>query len=491
MGYVTKEMIDRAKEMDLLTYLQTYEPQELVHFGGSTYCTREHDSLKISNGKWCWFSRGIGGKTALDYLIKVKELPFTEAVERIVGRAAERPSVFHARAQPEKPKTLLLPPESNSNTRVIAYLKSRGIDGGLIEQCIRSGQLYESLPYHNAVFVGMDRDGTPRYACLRGIGTDFKGEATGSDKRFSFALPATGESRMLCVFESAIDLLSYATMAQAGGLSWRSQHLQDMGEKRVALFALIPDSDTSFNFLVSILYQQLFQQLFDSADHKHGGSLPVPVHFLMDEFANISLPNDFEIKLSTMRSRNVFVSIILQNIAQLKALFEKQWESILGNCDELLYLGGNEQGSHKYISELLGKATIDTNTYGRSSGRNGNYSTNYQITGRELMTPDEVRMLDNGKALLFIRGELPVCDDKFDIMTHPLVSHTPDGGAPPYIHGSAEYAIAAITIHDRLLPTDPVAVPSENETQYELLSNEELEAIYELEEKPNEASQKH
>ena len=268
-------------------------------------------------------------------------------------------------------------------------------------------------------------------------------------------------------------------------------NLQDMGEKRVALFALISDSDTSFNFLVSVLYQQLFQQLFDSADHKHGGSLPVPVHFLMDEFANISLPEDFDKKLSTMRSRNVFVSIILQNIAQLKTLFEKQWESILGNCDELLYLGGNEQGSHKYISELLGKATIDTNTYGRSSGRNGNYSTNYQITGRELMTPDEVRMLDNGKALLFIRGELPVCDDKFDIMTHPLVSHTPDGGALPYIHGSAEYAIAAITIHDRLLPTDPVAVPSENETQYELLSNEELEAIYELEEKPNEASQKH
>lgn len=268
-------------------------------------------------------------------------------------------------------------------------------------------------------------------------------------------------------------------------------NLQDMGEKRVALFALISDSDTSFNFLVSVLYQQLFQQLFDSADHKHGGSLPVPVHFLMDEFANISLPEDFDKKLSTMRSRNVFVSIILQNITQLKALFEKQWESILGNCDELLYLGGNAQGSHKYISELLGKATIDTNTYGRSSGRNGNYSTNYQITGRELMTPDEVRMLDNGKALLFIRGELPVCDDKFDIMTHPLVSYTPDGGAPPYIHGSAEYAIAAITIHDRLLPTDPVAVPSENETQYELLSNEELEAIYELEEKPNEASQKH
>ena len=256
-------------------------------------------------------------------------------------------------------------------------------------------------------------------------------------------------------------------------------HLQDMGEKRVALFALIPDSDTSFNFLVSILYQQLFQQLFDSADHKHGGSLPVPVHFLMDEFANISLPNDFEIKLSTMRSRNVFVSIILQNIAQLKALFEKQWESVLGNCDELLYLGGNEQGSHKYISELLGKATIDTNTYGKSSGRNGNYSTNYQIAGRELMTPDEVRMLDNRKALLFIRGELPVCDDKFDILTHPLVSRTPDGGGLPYVHGGTEQAVASIRVDGwQWGPDEEIPAADLSEQKFELLSSEELEAIF-------------
>lgn len=256
-------------------------------------------------------------------------------------------------------------------------------------------------------------------------------------------------------------------------------YLQDMGEKRVALFALIPDSDTSFNFLVSILYQQLFQQLFDSADHKHGGSLPVPVHFLMDEFANISLPNDFEIKLSTMRSRNVFVSIILQNIAQLKALFEKQWESVLGNCDELLYLGGNEQGSHKYISELLGKATIDTNTYGKSSGRNGNYSTNYQITGRELMTPDEVRMLDNRKALLFIRGELPVCDDKFDILTHPLVSRTPDGGGLPYVHGGTEQAVASIRVDGwQWGPDEEIPAADLSEQKFELLSSEELEAIF-------------
>ena len=265
-------------------------------------------------------------------------------------------------------------------------------------------------------------------------------------------------------------------------------HLQDMGEKRVALFALIPDSDTSFNFLVSILYQQLFQQLFDSADHKHGGSLPVPVHFLMDEFANISLPNDFEIKLSTMRSRNVFVSIILQNIAQLKALFEKQWESVLGNCDELLYLGGNEQGSHKYISELLGKATIDTNTYGKSSGRNGNYSTNYQITGRELMTPDEVRMLDNRKALLFIRGELPVCDDKFDILTHPLVSRTPDGGGLPYVHGGTEQAVASIRVDGwQWGPDEEIPAADLSERKFELLSSEELEAIF-MEEHYDEAS---
>ena len=184
--------------------------------------------------------------------------------------------------------------------------------------------------------------------------------------------------------------------------------LPSLGEKKVALFAIIPDNDTSFNFLVSVLYTQLFQQLFYLADYKYGGSLPVHVHFVMDEFANVSLPDDFDKILSVMRSREVSVSIILQNLAQLKALFEKQWESIVGNCDEFLYLGGNEQSTHKYVSELLGKETIDTNTYGRSYGSHGSYSTNDQIAGRELLTPDEVRMLDNNYALLFIRGERPV-----------------------------------------------------------------------------------
>ena len=253
--------------------------------------------------------------------------------------------------------------------------------------------------------------------------------------------------------------------------------LPSLGEKKVALFALIPDNDTSFNFLVSILYTQLFQQLFYLADHKYGGSLPVPVHFLMDEFSNVSLPDDFSKILAVMRSRQVFVSIILQNIAALKALFEKEWESILGNCDEFLYLGGNETSTHKLISEsYLGKATIDTNTYGKSSGRNGNYSTNYQISGRELMTPDEVRMLDNRCALLFIRGELPIMDEKYDILKHPNIALTEDGGAAPYEHGGTENAVATLSFAGAAAET--VSAPNEPTLDYELLSDEDIEALF-------------
>ena len=254
--------------------------------------------------------------------------------------------------------------------------------------------------------------------------------------------------------------------------------LPSLGEKKVALFALIPDNDTSFNFLVSILYTQLFQQLFYLADHKYGGSLPVHCHFIMDEFANVSLPDDFDKILSVMRSRGVSVSIILQNLAQLKALFEKQWESICGNCDEFLYLGGNEQSTHKYVSELLGKETIDTNTYGKSSGRSGNYSTNYQISGRELLTPDEVRMLDNRYALLFVRGERPVMDFKYDILKHPNVKLTADGGQPPYIHGEPTQAVATL-VFDSDIPENAVSVNAVS-TSYELLSEEDLEELFNL-----------
>ena len=257
--------------------------------------------------------------------------------------------------------------------------------------------------------------------------------------------------------------------------------LWKLGEEKTALFAIIPDNDTSFNFLVSLLYTQIFQQLFEVADKKYGGSLPVHVQFLMDEFANVSLPDDFDKILSVMRSRGVSVSIILQNLAQLKALFEKQWESIVGNTDEFVYLGGNEQATHKYVSELLGKETIDTNTYGKSTGRNGNYSTNYQNTGRELMTPEEVRMLDNRYALLFIRGERPVMDFKYDILKHPDVRLTTDGQAEPYIHGepwdagsSIELVYDPDLVRDAFYSAQVIELP---DSDYALLSEEDVEKM--------------
>ena len=262
--------------------------------------------------------------------------------------------------------------------------------------------------------------------------------------------------------------------------------LSMLGEKKTAIFALIPDNDTSFNFLVSILYTQLFQQLFYLADHKYGGSLPIPVHFLMDEFANVSLPDDFEKALSVMRSRGVSVSIILQNLAQLKKLFEKEWESITGNCDSFLYLGGNEQSTHEYVSKLLGKETIDLNTYGKSAGRNGNYSTNYQISGRELLTPDEVRKLDNQYALLFIRGENPIMDFKYDILKHPNVKKTTDGGEKPFIHGKASESIASVLLRYTGNSAEVKEERTLSETDYEVLTEAELEKNYGLEESGNE-----
>ena len=250
--------------------------------------------------------------------------------------------------------------------------------------------------------------------------------------------------------------------------------LESLGERKTALFALIPDNDTSFNFIVSILYTQLFQQLFYTADHKYGGRLPVHVHFVMDEFANVSLPDDFDKILSVMRSREVSVSIILQNLAQLKALFEKQWESIVGNCDSFLYLGGNEQSTHKYVSELMGKENLDLNTYGKSHGRNGSYSTNYQQTGRDLLTPDEVRMLDNKYAILFVRGERPIKDLKYDILKHPNVSLTTDGKAKPYVHGKVTNAIATVQI-DYDVKNYKFDSIEEIEENYEIISSEDMD----------------
>ena len=260
---------------------------------------------------------------------------------------------------------------------------------------------------------------------------------------------------------SAFNLESIASLTATDELE-----LDLVGERKTAIFAVIPDNDSTFNFLIGMLYTQLFQMLYYQADIVHGGALPIPVHFLMDEFANVALPDEFDKLLSTMRSRLIFVSIIIQNLAQIKGLYKDSWESIVGNCDTLYYLGGNEQSTHKFMSEYLGKETLDTNTYGKSSGRSGNYSTNYQQAGRELLTPDEVRLLDNDYGLLFIRGERPVFDKKHDILKHPRINETTDGNAKPYLHGKIKYSIddwQNILLSDR---------------EYELLSDEDMDNYF-------------
>ena len=204
--------------------------------------------------------------------------------------------------------------------------------------------------------------------------------------------------------------------------------LYTLGEKKVALYAVIPDNDNTFNFLVSLLYAQAFQALYYSADQIHHGPLPRHVRFVLDEFAAMPLPG-FTRELATMRSRSISASVIIQNMAQIKELYKDSWETIPGNCDTILYLGGNESSTHKYVSEMLGKATIDTKTHGQTKGKSGSYSTNFQMSGRELLTPDEVRKLDNRYALLFIRGASPVMDEKYDLMHHPAISRSSLGGA--------------------------------------------------------------
>ncbi len=229
-------------------------------------------------------------------------------------------------------------------------------------------------------------------------------------------------------------------------------HLEQLGERKIALFCCIPDSDKSLNYLVGMIYGQLIQTLYYVADRKYRGRLPVPVHLLIDEAPNIALPTDnFLPWLSTMRSRNIFCSYIAQNMAQIKALFKEQWESLVGLCDEFLYLGGNEKETHKYVSELMGKETLDTNTYGHTKGRSGSYSVNDQQTGRELLTPDEVRMLNDHDCILFVRGERPILDGKYDLLRHPNIRLTEDGGAPPYDYAAPHGAQDDLQIElDRL-----------------------------------------
>ena len=290
-------------------------------------------------------------------------------------------------------------------------------------------------------------------------------------KQYNIYKQAAGKTAKSILISVGVRLAAFNLESIASITSTDELELEKVGERKTAIFAVIPDNDSTFNFLVGMLYTQLFQTLYYQADIVHGGELPVPVHFLMDEFANVALPDEFDKLLSTMRSRQIFVSIIIQNLAQIKALYKDAWESIVGNCDELYYLGGNEQSTHKFISEYLGKETLDTNTYGKSSGKSGSYSTNYQQVGRELLTADEVRLLDNDYALLFIRGERPIFDKKYDILKHPNVEYTKDGSTKAYQHGLIRHNIENwqdITLTDY---------------EYELYSEQDLQKYFALQEK--------
>lgn len=334
----------------------------------------------------------------------------------------------------------------------------------MVMEMIRSGEIKED---DDGFMSPLDRlfarlaDRTPDHIALK----YYRNYRSGSGKTLK-SIQITLVARL-----EKFNLDSLAAITQSDEME-----LDKLGEKKTAIYAVIPDNDSSYNFIVGMLYTQLFQQLYYSADVKHGGRLPVHVHCVMDEFANVALPDEFDKLLSTMRSREISVSIIIQNLAQLKKLFEKEWESIVGNCDEFLYLGGNEQSTHEYVSKLLGKETIDMNTYGQSKGRNGNYSTNWQITGRELMTPDEVRMMDNKYALLFIRGERPIMDLKCDILKHPNIKLSADGGAEPYEHARPNYSIGSISFDSSVLKMEPFELTDEV-GDFAILTEEEIEEI--------------
>ena len=246
---------------------------------------------------------------------------------------------------------------------------------------------------------------------------------------------AAGKTAKSILVSAAVRLASFTLPEIQDITDEDSLELSKLGERKQVIFCVIPDSnDVSLNFLVGMLYTQAFQELYYQADKVHMGGLPVPVRLMFDEFANVALPDGYARLQATMRSRNIMATIILQNISQLKALFKDDWEGIIGNADTMIYLGGNEQSTHKYISEQLGKETIITTSSSQGKGKNGSFSQSTQQTGRELMTPDEVRLLDNKNAIVFIRGERPVIDEKYDLMKHPNVIYTEDGGAAPYVH---------------------------------------------------------
>ena len=254
-------------------------------------------------------------------------------------------------------------------------------------------------------------------------------------KQYHIYKKAAGKTAKSILISAAVRLAAFNIPQYAELTKHDDMDFASLGEKKRAIFCVIPVTDASMNYLVGMLYTQCFQELYHRADEKYNGRLPVPVRVLQDEWANVAQPDSYPRILATCRSYNIGLNIFVQNIQNIKALYEKEWESIIGNCDTLLFLGaGNEPTSLEFVAKLLGKETLDTRTRGQTKGRNGSSSTNYQQAGRELLTPDEIRMLNNDNAILLIRGERPVVDQKYDVTKHPGFKKTLRGGAPPYVH---------------------------------------------------------
>ena len=264
-------------------------------------------------------------------------------------------------------------------------------------------------------------------------------------KQYKAFKQAAGKTAKSILVSAAVRLATFNIPQYAEMTKRDEMDFGSLGEKKKAIFCVIPIADTSMNYLVGMLYTQCFQELYRCADDKYGGRLPLPVRVIQDEWANVAQPDSYPKILATCRSYNIGLNIIVQNVQNIKALYEKEWESIIGNCDTLLFLGGgNEPTSLEFVTKLLGKETIDTRTRGQTKGHSGSSSTNFQQTGRELLTMDEVRKLDTKEAILFIRGEDPVLDQKYDLKRHPNIRLTADGKAKPYIHkpqGAPNYAL--------------------------------------------------
>ena len=377
------QLLQRAKYR--IAVLNTINFSKSMHYNPFAYLRTEKDILKLVN-TIIVNTKGEGAQSTEDFWVKAERLYYTALIGYIHYEAPEE----------EKNFITLLDMINASDTREDDEDYKNPVD-------LLFDRLEEREPEHFAV------------------------------KQYRKYKLAAGKTAKSILVSTAVRLAPFNLPQIQALTDHDDMDLYTLGEKKVALYAVIPDNDNTFNFLVSLLYAQAFQALYHSADQIHHGPLPHHVRFVLDEFAAMPLPG-FTRELATMRSRSISASVIIQNMAQIKELYKDSWETIPGNCDTILYLGGNESSTHKYVSEMLGKATIDTKTHGQTKGKSGSYSTNFQMSGRELLTPDEVRKLDNRYALLFIRGASPVMDEKYDLMHHPAISRSSLGGAAPYIH---------------------------------------------------------